>query len=70
MMEITNAQYNKTPTTYAADGVTVVQEGINSSISCTIDGTDLCVPIFVGNVHYDEIMRQVAEGTLTIADAE
>jgi hypothetical protein len=24
----------------------------------------------VGNRHYDEIMRQVAEGTLTIADAE
>lgn len=70
MMEITNAQYNKTPTTYAADGVTVAQEGINSSISCTIDGTDLCVPIFVGNVHYDEILKQVKEGTLTIKDAD
>ena len=70
MMEITNAQYNKTPTAYADDGITVVQEGINSSISCTIDGTHLCVPIFVGNAHYDEIMHQVAEGTLTIAAAD
>lgn len=69
-MEITNAQYNKTPTAYADDGITVVQEGINSSISCTIDGTHLCVPCVVGNKEYDEILKQVADGTLTIADAE
>ena len=24
----------------------------------------------VGNTHYDEIMRQVAAGTITIADAD
>ena len=29
----------------------------------------LSVPIAEGNRHYDEIMRQVAEGTLTITPA-
>jgi hypothetical protein len=28
------------------------------------------VPLVEGNRHYDEIMRQVEEGTLTIAAAE
>jgi len=28
------------------------------------------VPLAPGNRHYDEIMRQVADGTLTIADAD
>ena len=34
------------------------------------DGKILSVPISEGNRHYDEIMRQVAAGELTIADAE
>ena len=34
------------------------------------NSTILSVPLVPGNRHYDEIMRQVAEGTLTIADAE
>jgi hypothetical protein len=28
------------------------------------------VPVVVGNTEYDEIMRQVAAGTLTIEDAD
>jgi len=37
----------------------------------TIDGTEMSVPNNApGNRHYDEIQRQVAAGTLTIADAE
>jgi hypothetical protein len=28
------------------------------------------VPLEVGNRHYDEIMKQVAAGDLTIADAD
>ena len=40
------------------------------SITCTIDGTTMQVPLSEGNRHYNEIMRQVADGKLTIADAD
>ena len=36
----------------------------------TIDGQETWVPIQPGNRHYDEIMRQVAAGELTILDAD
>jgi len=48
-------------------------DGINSEnigIKAVIDSKDYYVPLTVGNRHYDEIMRQVDAGTLTIADAE
>lgn len=58
-MEITNAKYNKSKLTKE-----------NTSISCVIDGRHLCVPMSLGNTDYQEILRQVKEGTLTIKDAE
>ena len=42
----------------------------NSIIKAVIDGEESCVPIKVGNRHYDEIQRQVEAGTLTIQDAD
>ena len=39
------------------------------SIKATIDGVEMFVPISGGNTHYDEIMRQVNAGTLTITAA-
>ena len=45
-------------------------EGNQGGIKATIDGTEMFVPIEAGNRHYDEIMRQVAAGTLTIQDAD
>jgi len=42
----------------------------NTSIKATIDGVEMSVPLDPANRHYDEIMRQVDAGTLTIADAE
>ena len=42
----------------------------NSSIKAKIDGQEMFVPIVEGNRHYDEIMRQVNAGELTIADAD
>lgn len=48
----------------------VALEGENVSIHATIDGQDLSVPLFAGNRHYDEIMRQVEAGTLTIQEAD
>ena len=54
-MNITSAQY---------------QRDNNKEIISTIDGEELIVPVAPGNRHYDEIMRQVAAGTLTIQDAD
>ena len=45
-------------------------DGSNSSIKATIDGEVVFVPLDPDNRHYAEIMRQVAAGTLTIADAD
>ena len=55
-MNITSAQYK------------TLEE--KQSIKATIDGEEIFVPIQEGNRHYDEIMRQVDAGELTIADAE
>jgi len=54
---ITNAQY-------------FAEDGVNTSIKATIDGVEMSVPLCEGNRHYDEIMRQVEAGTLTIQEAE
>ena len=56
-MNITAAQY-------------VAWDGVNDSIAATINGVEYSVPIAPGNRHYDEIMKQVAAGDLTIADAD
>ena len=45
-------------------------EGTNSSITATIDGITMSVPLDPANRHYAEIMRQVEAGELTIQDAE
>jgi len=58
-MEITNAKY------YRHDG-----ENENAGIIATINGEVWAVSLQSGNRHYDEIMRQVDAGTLTIAEAE
>lgn len=41
-----------------------------TSLTATIDGQELSVPLDPSNRHYAEILRQVEAGTLTIADAE
>jgi len=58
-MEITNAQYVNDSYTGDVD-----------HIKATIKGRVCSVPICVGNTDYDEIMRQVEAGELTIQDAE
>ena len=59
-MEIQSAQYNESPTLQEVTSIKITQT----------DGTVSYVPTVVGNADYDEIMRQVAAGTLTIADAD
>jgi hypothetical protein len=56
---ITSAKYYQNPMTNQ-----------NEIVKIVINDVTMDVPIVVGNTHYDEIMRQVAAGTLTIADAE
>jgi hypothetical protein len=57
-MIITTAQYE------------VDMSGNNSSVKATIDGQVVFVPLDPANRHYAEILKQVADGTLTIADAD
>ena len=60
-MNITSAQY------ISADFYGEIK---NISIAAVINGTEVSVPIAEGNREYDEIMRQVEAGELTIADAD
>jgi len=57
-INITSAQY------------TVNLSGEAIAIKVTIEGVEMFVPLSAGNRHYDEIMRQVEAGTLTIQDAD
>ena len=57
-MDITSAQYNED------------LGNENANIKAMIDGKEMFVPLDTANRHYAEIMRQVAAGTLTIADAD
>ena len=62
-MEITNAQYIK-------DMVDGESTDNNIAISCTINDVVCSVPTDVGNSDYAEILKQVADGTITIAEAD
>jgi len=58
-MIITNAKYTK------IDGTE-----INGSVNATINGQVMSVPLDTANRHYAEILKQVADGDITIADAD
>ena len=58
-MNITSAKYLKNDITNK-----------NCSIKATVDGQESFVPLEEGNRHYDEIMRQVEAGKLTIEEAD
>ena len=45
-------------------------ENVNVSIQATIDGQEYVVPMDEDNRHYAEILKQVADGDITIADAD
>lgn len=60
-MKIKNAQYVKAST----------DDGAINCIKCEIDGVVSHVPISkLGNTDYQEILKQVEEGKLTIKDAD
>ena len=58
-MIITNAKYH---TTLGTDE--------NCGVVATIDGIVMSVPLDTGNRHYAEILKQVADGDITIAEAD
>ena len=58
-MNITSAQY-----------VLRFESSENIAVKATIDGTEMTVPLDPANRHYAEILRQVAAGIITIADAD
>tara|TARA_B100000900_G_scaffold410363_1_gene428027 strand:+ start:1161 stop:1337 length:177 start_codon:yes stop_codon:yes gene_type:complete len=58
-MDIKNAEYKKAQ-----------EETEVSSILAVIDGLTCSIPLVEGNAEYDEIMKRVKEGTLTIKDAD
>ena len=66
-MNITSAKY-KSRSEYDEDGK--VTSTSNCAIIATIDGEDYGVPLDTDNIHYAEILKQVADGDLTIADAD
>lgn len=63
-MEIKNVKYQKQ---YDED-MNVI--GDNIGIRAEINGQSVIVPLDSENSDYQEIMRQVEAGTLTIADAD
>ena len=58
-MIITDAQY-----------FTDLDSDDNAGIKATIGGQEMSVPLDSANRHYAEILKQVADGTITIADAD
>jgi len=58
-MVITNAKYIK-------DEVT----NKNYAVSATIDAQGYNIPMDTNNRHYAEILKQVADGDITIAEAD
>jgi hypothetical protein len=48
----------------------IAKDGINSCIEIVVNEKTMSVPIDTSNRHYAEILRQVEEGTLTIAEAD
>ena len=58
-MIITDAQYKKIQGTET-----------NGTVSATIDDVKMSVPMKTDNRHYAEILKQVDEGTITIAEAD
>ena len=56
-MVITNAKYKE-------------YDSVNIGVFATINGEDAFVPINTANSDYAEIIKQVADGTITIAEAD
>ncbi len=59
-MKFKNAKYIKN----------TLDENGTQTIEAVVNGETLHIPLDLKNRHYDEILKQVKEGTLTIKDAD
>jgi hypothetical protein len=64
MATITNAKYIK----ITDEALGIVDQ--NTAVQCVYNGRNMSITINPKSHRYQEIMRQVEAGTLTIADAE
>ena len=53
-----------------SDAKYIAMDDVNNTVQATIDGQLLFVALDPANRHYAEILRQVADGTITIEDAD
>ena len=58
-MIITNSKYTKD-----------ILTDLNNGVQATIDGQEMSVPLDTSNRHYVEILKQVADGDITIEEAD
>tara|TARA_B100001057_G_C22732177_1_gene904271 strand:+ start:1097 stop:1273 length:177 start_codon:yes stop_codon:yes gene_type:complete len=58
-MEITSAKYIKG-----------LEGGENTAVEVVVNGVIMNIPLDPANTDYAEILKQVADGTITIKDAE
>ena len=58
-MVITNAKYLQD-----------LVPGVNNAVQAEIDGEVFNVPMHETNRHYIEILKQVADGTITVEEAD
>jgi hypothetical protein len=65
-MIINNAKYIETFGWHNNEKIDVKKTGVVA----TIDGEVMSVPMDTANRHYAEILKQVANGTITIAEAD
>ena len=67
-MDIKNAKYYQGIKTDSDNKL--IADGVNQGIVATINDVQMWVPLDPANADYAEILRQVAAGELTIADAD
>jgi len=48
----------------------VDMDGNNAGVFCRVDGIETNIPMDESNRHYAEILKQVADGDLTISDSD
>jgi len=67
-MDIKNAKYYQGVKVNSDNKL--IADGVNQGIEATINDVQMWVPLDPANADYAEILRQVAAGELTIADAD
>ena len=67
-MDIENAKYYQGVKIDSDNNL--INDGVNQGVVATINNVEMWIPLDTANTDYAEILRQVAAGELTIADAD